>query len=109
MADKKGEMCDCGCPGCWGGSMGGWHGHHGLLRILIGIMIVLGAFFVGIKFGEIRAILGGYGGGERHSYYMMGGYGPMNGWYGMPMMMHSTQMTAPAAPATGTQTPTTTK
>jgi hypothetical protein len=78
---------------------GDWRGHnhyggHRLLRIVIGVLILLVVFWLGVKLGELRSELYRMGGFGRRSYPgMMGGYG--GGGYGggyppvarpMPMM-----------------------
>ncbi len=85
------KMCPYGC-GC------GWSHGHRAFRIIIGIIILLVVFWVGVKVGEFRTIVreyngygsrGGYSAGYRPMGRMMGG-----GGYGVPGQ-------APAA-ATGT-------
>ncbi len=81
------------CSWCGHGDGQGGHGHrhggHFIFRIVLAIIIVVIAFSVGIKLGEIKAELyyAGYGYSPMHS--MMGGYGNGYGGYGAyPMMQY---------------------
>ena len=74
--DKRGGMC-----GHWGG------GRHRILRVIIGLLILMVAFWAGVKLGELKSSLEGgfYGGRHMNSgrFLMMQGG---NGWqapYGM--------------------------
>lgn len=85
----------CSCCG-YGGGQKHWHPGFFVLRIIVAIMIVVIAFAVGMKLGEIKTALyySGYGYSPRHS--MMWGF---NGGYGMPMMqyLYSAQNTTSGA------------
>ncbi len=82
----------CSCHG---------YGHkHFVLRWLLGIVMLVIVFYLGVKVGEFKgelrsAYYGGYG------RYMMEGYGPddYNGWYGQGMMkvLPGTPATPPAS------------
>ncbi len=96
-----GEGCACSC-GC------SWPRGHRAFRVVLGIIILLVVFFVGVKAGEIREALGwgdyGYG---AHGY-MMRGWGPVmyGGYYydgaqAQPQQNGGAQA-APMIPATGT-------
>lgn len=67
-------QCRCGTD-CKCGH--GWHGHrHFLLRFLVGIIILVIVFAVGVKLGELKSSFGhGHYSGGRH--YMMQPYGTM--------------------------------
>lgn len=93
--DKK--VCDChGCKCAAGGAngcgcgCGHWHGRHGffILRIVIAIIVVVAAFWIGMRLGELRAAY--YGAGYGRGHQMMGGYygraggAPMMPYYGAP-------------------------
>jgi hypothetical protein len=70
---KKNMVCDChGCgeSRCCGGegylrsrcgSYGSYHGGHGILRIILGIIILVFVFWAGVRLGELKAYFGGYG------------------------------------------------
>lgn len=85
-----GKTCACGYGcGC------GWaHGHH-IFRVVLAIVIVLVVFWIGMKVGEVRTMLGeyGYGGGYgwHHAYPMQGYYqdGSVTPANGSPMMTGS--------------------
>ncbi len=72
-------------------SMYGGHGHIGIfiLRWLLGIVILLIVFWMGLQIGEFRGYIGRAGYGMTPRYQMMG-----SGQGGMPMI-----------PATGTGAP----
>jgi hypothetical protein len=59
----SGNMCSCGC-GC------GWARGHRMFRVVLGIVIALLMFWIGVKVGEFKTILGesGYGGGMHRGY-----------------------------------------
>ncbi len=97
-------QCRCGTD-CKCGH--GWHGHrHFLLRFLVGIIILVIVFAVGVKLGELKSSFGhGHYSGGRH--YMMQPYGTMPqfyyyGGYGQaypPMMQRGVgTSTSPVAP-----------
>jgi hypothetical protein len=73
----EGKRCECGC-GCGSYEGGwGWHGKHSVLRIVIGLLIIVFAFWFGMKIGKFRAML---------SFYAANYYG--NGmYYGSAPMM----------------------
>ena len=88
------KMCICG-----------WHVGHRAFRIVLGFIIILLAFWFGVKVGELRGAYG-FGGMRFHRGFYGSYYGPMMmyGGYGMPMMqqwampqggMLMPQMTAP--------------
>ena len=82
----------CTCCGHYGSGMGcgcgcGGYGHHWMggriLRVVIALLVALFIFWVGVKVGELRSELGGFGG--HRGYYMMGGYGASSaGGYAVP-------------------------
>ena len=76
------------CEGCMHGFCGGGHG---ALRWVIGIIIFIMIFWMGVRVGEIKSeMYGGYGGyGQRMMYDRGYYYGPSM-MYGYP-----TQQTAP--------------
>lgn len=92
---KHHEECDCRDHG---GMCCGWgrHGKHSLLKWALLLFILIGAFWIGVKVGELKSLLRsefGYG----SSYYtnsMMQGF---NGGYGYPMMNWRAKTTLPAA------------
>ena len=58
-----GNTCMCGC-GC------GWVKGHRVFRIVLAVVILMVVFWIGVKVGEIKAIIGeSYG--YRHAYPMM--------------------------------------
>ena len=70
----SGKTCSCGC-GC------GWASGHRVFRVVLGIVIALLIFWLGVKVGEFGTGFGGYGGYSMHRAYPMmqsGGrfYGP---------------------------------
>jgi hypothetical protein len=71
----------CVGPICYHGD----HGKHVLLRWALGIAILLIALWMGVKIGELRATIGGYGYGF--------GYGMHNKCFGnsFPMMQNLDQ------------------
>jgi hypothetical protein len=95
--DKHAEGCDC--YACKGQKMCGMYGHccgghrHVLLRWLLGLLILVIVFWLGVKIGEFKGAFGGYG-----SYYygmprhMRSFNRPMmkNGYWGYPRMMGNT-------------------
>ncbi len=82
-----GRMCTCGC-GC------GWAHGHRIFRVVLAVAIVLVVFWIGVKVGEVRTMLDGYGYGGgygwHHAYpmqaYQDGSVTPANG---SPMMTGS--------------------
>ena len=59
------NACSCGC-GC------GWAKGHRVFRVVLGIVILLLMFWIGVKVGEVKMILGESGGhGYRHANPMM--------------------------------------
>ena len=103
MADQKDKMtCNCPCCAGWGTKNGEWHGHwhgHVVLRLLLGILIVGAAFWVGLTLGELRAEMynAGYGGGHAMMRGYYGGYAPMMQNYAAPT---PAAQSAPATNAT---------
>lgn len=103
MSERENNMCEvCGsgagkCGRC--GNMCGFGGNH-ILRWVLGILIIVWVFSIGMKFGEIKAYLdqAGYGRGN-HMYYrampMMGGGA---GWQTGTNEVYFTQA-VPTAPA----------
>ena len=88
-------------------------GHkHYVLRLVLGVIILVAVYSLGVQVGEFRASFGGNYGYGRHSY-MMGGFGGqyptmmgggyyggqyapmMGGWYAAPTQ----QQSATSAPA----------
>ncbi len=96
MEGNNQNRCDvCGsgyghCGKC--GNMCGFGGRH-LLRWLLGIIIITWVFSIGMKIGELKASIEGYGFGHRAVPMM---YGLQSGWSGAEgNVMYSTA----AAPA----------
>lgn len=89
MMDKKDHGEDCRCSACTNGSMcRGGHccgGHHGLIRWVVKIIVLLIVLWVGIKIGEIKAYL------ENRFYesprLMWGSDSSGNGYFTGPGMM----------------------
>jgi hypothetical protein len=78
---KDGKTCPCGCGACGCTSGGRWRGFVAL-RIVIGILVIGLAFWIGVKVGEFRSELFGFGrmggfGGRAYPMMMRGGYGSM--------------------------------
>lgn len=105
MSEKENNMCDvCGsgsgrCGSC--GNMCGFGGSH-ILRWVLGILIIVWVFSIGMKFGEIKAYLdqAGYGRGYNHRTYPMPMMGA-TGWQGGSDEIYFSQA-VPASPATVT-------
>ena len=94
-----------------GGSWRGWHGHHSVLRILIGVGLILAAFCAGTEVGE-HGDRDGYGRDEHSNHYerhMMRGYeeneGQYQDQYGDPRMMMNHKMILKKVEMTATGTP----
>jgi hypothetical protein len=89
-----GGMCTCG----FCGGHGRWHGFF-LLRVLITIIIILLIFMAGVRFGELKAYVGGFHNGPM----MEGGYR----YYNSQPMMGTAPVAPPApnTPVTVTSTP----
>lgn len=86
------------CGGCDGGFCGGGHG---ALRWVIGIVVLMLVFWMGMRIGEIKSEMysGGYGNyPTRGMMRIQGGYGDSYGTYG-PNMMYGYGVTQ-SAPAT---------
>jgi hypothetical protein len=82
------KMCGCGCG----------HGRHMILRWVLGLVILLIVFWVGVKVGEFKTSawgygMGYYGGMHRGMMMRRGGYPQM---YPMHMMTMPTSTTTPA-------------
>lgn len=79
-SEPAGPVCSCygGCRGC---AMHG-HGRHYLLRWLLGILILLVVFFIGIKIGEFSQEIRS---GDFYPGMMMHGRSNMNRYYNNPM------------------------
>lgn len=100
----QGNMGHLHCGHC---GMCGMHGHHrhGLLKMLLGLLIIVVVFFIGVKVGEFKTeFRGGFGGYGRHG--MMNYQQPMmyrfnsatggNVFYGQPGTMMQQATTTPA-------------
>jgi hypothetical protein len=49
--NKDSKMCNCGwCTH----AHGGWHGHHIVFRLLVVLIAIMVAFWLGLKLGELR-------------------------------------------------------
>lgn len=85
IENKKGYPEGCRCFWCQGqGTCKMWcggGGHHRLLRWLIGILILIAVFAVGVKLGELKASLGS-GCGYGFPRMMHGQRGGGGGFYG---------------------------
>ena len=114
MEDQKDKKA-CSCGSCSCGTGMGWCGcghHYGwiILRIVIAILIVIAAFGIGMKLGELKQAYvdfgGGYGGygGRMMRYPMMGDY---YGYGAAPHMMQYPSAAAGTGGSTGTSAPTT--
>lgn len=96
MKPGMGKMCTCGC-GC------GWVSGHRMFRVLLGVIVVLVIFWLGVKVGEYKMIMREYG-----DYGSRGGYSDM--YYQGGRMMNSNgayYVTGPASnpPGSATSTP----
>lgn len=92
-----------GCGMC--GQCGMYMGHHGILRIVLGLLILGFVFWAGFKLGEFKALIvsgDSYGFGSR----MMSGYGSRSmmdwGGYGVPRGMMWYREQAPVQDTTTT-------
>jgi hypothetical protein len=86
---KNGKTCPCGCGNCGCGmvsggyGMRGWGRGSGILAILIGIVVLLLVFWVGVHVGEFHnefrgmMMRGSYGGG--YGRMMVNPGGPIRG------------------------------
>ncbi len=117
MEEHNNKTCGCGSCGCMG--MGHWGGGHMLVRVVIGLLMLLAAFWVGVKVGELQSELYGYFGncygGYCRAYPMMmcdgyggGAYGSWNGYGMMGGALPPTAIPG-AAGAAGAATSTTVK
>ncbi len=89
MDKEQHSMCNCG-----------GHNHH-LLRWLLGMLILVLVFWMGMEIGEFKGSLGGEGfGGSRHMRFNK----PMmeNGWDAHNMMYFNSPAAAPKS-ATSTK------
>jgi hypothetical protein len=81
---KDGEYCVG--PICYHCGSEHGHGKHVLFRWVIGIAILLITFWMGMKIGELKAMVGGYGYGMHSGYLrsspMMNGYGSYDNYSG---------------------------
>ena len=71
---KQGHPDGCHCMGCRSGSWCGGRCHGGwwmVIRIVILLVLIGGAFVAGVKFGEFKAALGGGWYGSSHSRHMI--------------------------------------
>ncbi len=112
-------MCGCGSSACGGGCGGGrscgggscsgggcgcgWPHGHRIFRAVLIVIVVLVAFWMGVRAGELRAIFGGEGGygdygGMRMNHYMMYGNMMPSGSMMGTQMMGAPQMQATPAP-----------
>ncbi len=99
----------CRCWMCQGRGMCAYHGGHlggwgfRLFRVILLAILVAFVFAFGVKIGEFKAELGGYGGFRENSYSRMmirGGYG---GYGMMPQWGTAAPQTITPAPQGGTQ------
>jgi hypothetical protein len=97
--EGKGNVCTCGCCGSHNGMMGmgcacGAHGGTRMLfRLLLVIIILILVFWFGVRLGELRESIRGYGGYGSYGYApmrMMQGYGPMIPATGLPVTPNTT-------------------
>ncbi|KND48220.1 MAG: hypothetical protein AB201_01320 [Parcubacteria bacterium C7867-006] len=99
MEGNNQNRCDvCGsgyghCGKC--GNMCGYNGKH-LLRWFLGVIIITWVFSIGMKIGELKASIEGYGYGHRAMPMM---YGAQSGWSDGNVMFTTTS--APATMMTG--------
>lgn len=102
VSDGKTCPCGCGSCGCTGMGMRRYGGGYGLLRIVIGLLVLALAFWIGVKAGEFRSefMSGRFGGyGREYPMMMRSGYGGGMGGYGGTGVMPGT-----AGGSTGTST-----
>ena|SRR3989344_5328831 len=68
--EESGKKCEL-CNGCGGGHcLGHWHWHT-LLRWVLGLVIIVMVFKLGIKVGELKSLIMGSG---NLGYYQTGSY-----------------------------------
>lgn len=92
------EGCSCGMCSSHHGCCCGHHGRYIWLRWLLGILILVIVFWVGVKVGEFKG--GAYGWGyQSYGSHRMMNYNPMmmHG-QGMPNMMYRTGSAPTASP-----------
>lgn len=106
--NKDREHMYCSCPMCRGYKNYGMMGHggnamHGILRLLLGIIILLIVFALGVKIGEFKGEFRNARGFNTGKYGMpmmqWNGGGYYDNEYPYPMMFQ-----APITPQTQTQT-----
>ncbi len=83
MAEKnnmaQGGTCECGHGACCSCSSGHYHGFGwGLLRVIIGLIVLGLVFSFGIMVGQFKAYVNGFGGG--HGFRMMRSYDAYPGY-----------------------------
>jgi hypothetical protein len=106
MEEQKDRKGACECPWCsgtiHGHGCGHWHGFI-ILRVLLAIIVVVAAFWMGVKLGQLQSAYynAGYNGGYG-SHRMMRGY-PMMGAYGTTGVVPQTTQAAPSTSATPTK------
>lgn len=100
----------CRCFGCCGAGFGMGMHRYGLgfmvLRLLLGLLILLIVFWLGVKIGEFKGMVGyGYDSGMHHRYMIRGYYDGYYGYPGYPGMMQQAPLNqnvpttvAPATP-----------
>ncbi len=103
-ACPEGCACSCGCS---------WPHGHRWFRVIIGLIILALAFWVGVKIGELKTLVmrDGWGYGNYYGHTMMGypggyggyGYGYDGSGYGgnaVPAPAQGAGTSSPATPAT---------
>jgi hypothetical protein len=81
------------------------HSHHTLLRWVLGILILIVAFWMGVKVGEFKTTLGYYGYGMWPGMMGNNHYGANPYPYGYAPMMGGYYQSQSAAPSQATATP----
>lgn len=91
--DEKKDMCNCGM--CSTG-MGHMHHHFGfwVVKLLVALVALLFVFWLGVKVGEVKSFMGGYGriGGRNMMYLQQG----MPGWQTTTIVPQSMMTTGKA-------------
>ena len=87
--------CSCGMCSSHHGCCFGHHGRYLWLRWLLGILILVVTFWLGMKVGEFKGGMYGYGGFGGHR---MGAYPMMMRTQGTPNMMYWTSGTPASNP-----------
>ncbi len=84
----------------WDERMPYWRGRNWGWRVLIGLIVLMAVFWVGIKVGQVSVLYGGYGYGAWGPGMMRwNGWGPMMMWpgyyYGYPQSATGTATSTP--------------